>query len=109
MSALTRRRFLAVTAFAAGLGETTIKTALCPGGKERMRRMMAVIRSGRVDLKPLVTHRYKLDDIEAAYDLFSHQRDGVLKIGPGTMMPRIISTMNQITNTVYSHLCQSGR
>ena len=27
-----------------------------------------------------VTHRYKLDDIEQAYDLFSHQRDGVLKV-----------------------------
>ena len=32
------------------------------------------------DLKPLVTHRFKLDQIEAAYDLFSHQRDGVLKV-----------------------------
>jgi threonine dehydrogenase-like Zn-dependent dehydrogenase len=29
---------------------------------------------------PLVTHRFKLDQIEAAYDLFSHQRDGVLKV-----------------------------
>ena len=67
-------------AFAAGLGDTSIKTALCPGGKERMRRMMAVISSGRVDLKPLVTHHFKLDQIEEAYDLFSHQRDGVLKI-----------------------------
>ena len=36
--------------------------------------------SGRVDLGPLVTHQYKLDDIVAAYDLFAHQRDGVLKI-----------------------------
>ncbi|MEY8828409.1 NAD(P)-dependent alcohol dehydrogenase [Sedimentitalea sp. XS_ASV28] len=67
-------------AFAAGLGEKTIRTALCPGGKERMRRMMDVVRSGRVDLKGLVTHRYSLDDIEDAYDLFGHQRDGVLKI-----------------------------
>ncbi|TPE49879.1 NAD(P)-dependent alcohol dehydrogenase [Amaricoccus solimangrovi] len=67
-------------AFSAGLGDNAIKTALCPGGKERMRRMMEVISSGRVDLKPLVTHHYKLDDIEAAYDLFSHQRDGVLKV-----------------------------
>ncbi|PZQ51274.1 MAG: alcohol dehydrogenase [Rhodovulum sulfidophilum] len=67
-------------AFSAGLGDNTIKTALCPGGKERMRRMMEVISSGRVDLKPLVTHRYKLDDIEAAYDLFANQRDGVLKV-----------------------------
>lgn len=45
-----------------------------------MRRLMDVISSGRVDLTSMVTHRYKLDDIEAAYDLFSHQRDGVLKV-----------------------------
>ena len=55
-------------------------TTLCPGGKERMRRLMAVVESGRVDLKPLVTHRFKLDEIEAAYELFEHQRDGVLKV-----------------------------
>ncbi|ORE93512.1 alcohol dehydrogenase [Stappia sp. 22II-S9-Z10] len=66
--------------FAAGLGDHTIRTTLCPGGKERMRRLMEVIASGRLDTRPLVTHRYKLDDIEAAYDLFAHQRDGVLKI-----------------------------
>lgn len=66
--------------FAAGLGDHTIVTTLCPGGKERMRRLMGVIESGRVDLRPLVTHRFKLDDIVAAYDLFSHQRDGVLKV-----------------------------
>jgi alcohol dehydrogenase len=29
---------------------------------------------------PLVTHRFKLDDIAAAYELFGHQRDGVLKV-----------------------------
>lgn len=67
-------------AFGAGLADLKIVTTLCPGGKERMRRLMAVVASGRVDLKPLVTHRFKLDQIEAAYDLFSHQRDGVLKV-----------------------------
>jgi threonine dehydrogenase-like Zn-dependent dehydrogenase len=66
--------------FAAGLGDHTIVTTLCPGGKERMRRLMSVISSGRGDLKSLVTHRYKLADIVAAYDLFAHQRDGVLKV-----------------------------
>ena len=45
-----------------------------------MRRLMSVIQSGRVDLAPMVTHRFKLDDIEKAYDLFGHQRDGVLKV-----------------------------
>lgn len=67
-------------AFAAGLGDYSIITTLCPGGKERMRRLMAVVESGGVDLSPLVTHRYKLDDIEAAYELFAHQRDGVMKV-----------------------------
>jgi alcohol dehydrogenase len=67
-------------AFTAGLGDHTIRTTLCPGGKERMRRLMAVIASGRVDTRPLVTHRFKLDQIEEAYDLFAHQRDGVLKV-----------------------------
>ncbi|RAH97801.1 alcohol dehydrogenase [Acuticoccus sediminis] len=71
---------LPLDAFAAGLGDHTIRTTLCPGGKERMRRLMSVIASGRLDTRPLVTHRFALDDIEAAYDLFSHQRDGVLKV-----------------------------
>jgi threonine dehydrogenase-like Zn-dependent dehydrogenase len=67
-------------AFAAGLGDTRIVTTLCPGGKERMRRLMEVVASGRVDLAPMVTHRFSLDRIEEAYELFSHQRDGVLKV-----------------------------
>jgi threonine dehydrogenase-like Zn-dependent dehydrogenase len=71
---------LPLDAFAAGLGDHTVITTLCPGGKERMRRLMNVLASGRADLRPLVTHRFKLDQIEEAYDLFSHQRDGVLKV-----------------------------
>jgi len=67
-------------AFAAGLGDHTIVTTLCPGGKERMRRLMEVVGSGRVDLSPLVTHRFRLEQIVEAYDLFAHQRDGVFKV-----------------------------
>ena len=69
-----------LNAFHAGLGDNKIVTSLCPGGKERMRRLLNVVASGRVDLGLLVTHQYKLDDIVAAYDLFGHQRDGVLKV-----------------------------
>ncbi len=71
---------LPLGAFAAGLGDHQIVTSLCPGGKERMRRLMSVIQSGRVDLGSMITHRFKLDDIEQAYDLFGNQRDGVLKV-----------------------------
>lgn len=71
---------LPLDAIAAGLGDHKIVTTLCPGGKERMRRLMNVVAAGRVDLKPLVTHRFKLDQIDQAYDLFAHQGDGVLKV-----------------------------
>jgi len=67
-------------AFAAGLGDHRIVTTLCPGGKERMRRLIATVRSGRVDPLPLITHRFELVDIVAAYDLFANRRDGVLKV-----------------------------
>jgi threonine dehydrogenase-like Zn-dependent dehydrogenase len=67
-------------AFQAGLGDHRIVTSLCPGGKERMRRLMNIVAGGRIDLAPLVTHTFALRDIVAAYDLFSHQRDGVLKV-----------------------------
>lgn len=67
-------------AFSAGLGDNRIVTSLCPGGKDRMRRLMDVIASRRVDLGAMVTHRFTLDRIEEAYDLFAHQRDGVLKV-----------------------------
>ncbi len=67
-------------AFAAGLGDHTIRSTLCPGGKERMRRLINVIAAGRFDASRLVTHRHRLDDIEHAYELFAEQSDGVLKI-----------------------------
>jgi hypothetical protein len=38
-------------AFAAGLGDHRIITTLCPGGKERMRRLMSVVASKRADLR----------------------------------------------------------
>lgn len=67
-------------AFAAGLGDHRIVTTLCPGGKERMRRLMEVVRSGRVDLTPLLTHSYPLERIKDAYELFGGRKDGVLKV-----------------------------
>jgi len=69
-----------LSGFLAGLGDHKIITTLCPGGKERMRRLMEIIAAGRLETRPLVTHRFKLDQIEEAYDLFANQRDGVLKV-----------------------------
>jgi alcohol dehydrogenase len=67
-------------AFAAGLGDHRIVTTLCPGGKERMRRLIEMVRSGRLDLRPLLTHRFPLAAINEAYELFGERRDGVMKV-----------------------------
>lgn len=67
-------------AFAAGLADNRIVTTLCPGGKERMRRLMEVVKSGRVDFTPLLTHTFPLEKITDAYELFGSRGDGVLKV-----------------------------
>jgi threonine dehydrogenase-like Zn-dependent dehydrogenase len=64
----------------AGLGNQRIVTTLCPGGKERMRRLLTMVATGRLDLTPLITHHFELTDLKEAYDLFSRQRDGVMKV-----------------------------
>ena len=92
----------------AGLGDQKIVTTLCPGGKERMRRLMAMIENRRVDLSPLVTHRFSLDDIHDAFDLFSSQGDGVLKVAllPGSRQSSVSSRQSSVSSrqsTVSSH------
>jgi threonine dehydrogenase-like Zn-dependent dehydrogenase len=69
-----------VESFVYGIGDKQILTTLCPGGKERMRKLMELVRNGKLDLSPLITHHFALDDIEEAYELFGNQRDGVVKI-----------------------------
>ena len=41
---------------------------------------LELIRQGKLDTVPLITHTYSLKDIEAAYDLFENRRDGVIKV-----------------------------
>jgi alcohol dehydrogenase len=67
-------------AFAAGIGDYKIVTTLCPGGKERMRRLMELVRNKRIDLTPLITHRFSLDNIGEAYRVFGERLDGVMKV-----------------------------
>jgi len=69
-----------VEPFAAGLGNHKIVTTLCPGGKERMQRLMELVRHRRLDLLPLLTHTFPLDRITAAYKLFGERCDNVIKV-----------------------------
>ena len=75
-----RKLSIPLEPFAAGLGNHKIITTLCPGGKERMQRLMELVRHGRLDLQPLLTHTFPLDRITEVYKLFGERRDNVIKV-----------------------------
>jgi alcohol dehydrogenase len=66
--------------FLAGIGDHKIVTTLCPGGKERMRKLMELVRHRRLDLTPLLTHTFSLDQITEAYRVFAERRGGAMKV-----------------------------
>lgn len=71
---------VSVDALLAGIGDYKIVTTLCPGGKERMRRLMELVALHRIDLTPLLTHTFSLDRIVEAYRFFGAREDGVIKV-----------------------------
>ena len=56
----------------------TFKTGGVDGCK--CAEILDLIAAGQIDTTPLITHTYPLEEIEAAYDLFEHRRDGVMKV-----------------------------
>jgi threonine dehydrogenase-like Zn-dependent dehydrogenase len=62
-----------------GMSDKTIRTGLCPGGKERMKRLFRLIQNGRVDPTPLTTHTFKFDEMEMAFRLMQTKEDGIIK------------------------------
>jgi len=62
-----------------GMSDKTIRTALCPGGSERMGRLLRLIQTRRVDPLPLTTHRFPFKDIEKAFKMMQTKEDGMIK------------------------------
>ncbi len=62
-----------------GMGDKTIRTALCPGGKERMQRLLRLLETGRVDPTPLTTHRFPFAHIDTAFRMMETKEDGIIK------------------------------
>ncbi len=62
-----------------GMSDKTIRTALCPGGSERMGRLMRLIQSKRVDPLPMTTHRFKFADIQRGFRMMQTKEDGIIK------------------------------
>ena len=45
-----------------------------------MRRLLQMVEHERVDFTPLITHHFSLEQLPDAYELFSRQADGVMKV-----------------------------
>jgi threonine dehydrogenase-like Zn-dependent dehydrogenase len=45
-----------------------------------MARLMRLVQAHRLNLVPLLTHTFSLDQISEAYDLFARRKDEVLKV-----------------------------
>ena len=46
--------------------------------------ILSLIKQGKIDTTPLITHRFALKDIEKAYEIFENKLDGVIKIAVTT-------------------------
>jgi threonine dehydrogenase-like Zn-dependent dehydrogenase len=66
-------------AWGVGMGDKTIRTALCPGGKERMQRLLRLLEKGRIDPTPLTTHKFKFSELEKAFRMMETKEDGMIK------------------------------
>jgi threonine dehydrogenase-like Zn-dependent dehydrogenase len=66
-------------AWGVGMGDKTIRTGLCPGGADRMKRLMRLLVAGRVDPTPLTTHRFPFSEIEKAFRMMEKKEDGMIK------------------------------
>jgi threonine dehydrogenase-like Zn-dependent dehydrogenase len=62
-----------------GMNDKTIRTGLCPGGRERMGRLLRFLETKRLDPTPLTTHQFGFDQIEKAFDLMNRKADGIIK------------------------------
>jgi threonine dehydrogenase-like Zn-dependent dehydrogenase len=61
------------------MAEKTIKTLLCPGGSERMTRLLRLIQTGRVDPTKLTTHHFDFADAEKALWMMANKEDNIIK------------------------------
>jgi threonine dehydrogenase-like Zn-dependent dehydrogenase len=62
-----------------GMSDKTIRTGLCPGGKERMGRLLRLLENGRIDPTPMTSHTFKFNQLERAFHMMETKEDGMIK------------------------------
>jgi len=62
-----------------GMGDKVIRTGLCPGGRERMTRLLRLLETKRVDPSPLTTHTFSFHEVDQAVELMRTKEQGIIK------------------------------
>ena len=57
-----------------------VHTSVGPDFEQDFPLAMRWINEGRINVRPLITHRFPVEQIQAAFDLFHSRKDGVLKV-----------------------------
>ena len=73
---------LSMPAFSWGLGmaDKTIRGGFCPGGARRIRKMLEIVKYGRVDTTKLITHRFNgFEKIEDAFHMMDEKPRDLIK------------------------------
>lgn len=65
--------------FGMGMSDKKILTSLCPGGSERLGRLLRLIENGRIDPTPMTTHEFGFDAIEDAFHQMESKADRIVK------------------------------
>lgn len=65
--------------FGFGMADKKIKGILCPGGRERVARLLRILESGRFDPTPMTTHRMPFAQVEKAFHMMETKEDGIIK------------------------------
>ena len=65
--------------FGFGMADKTIRGVLCPGGRERMTRLLRVLETARFDPTPMTTHRFRFGEVERAFRMMESKEENILK------------------------------
>jgi isopropanol dehydrogenase (NADP+) len=66
-------------AWGVGMAEKTIKTALCPGGRLRLTRLLWMLENRKIDPTKMTTHTFRFDEADKAFEIMDKKLDGVIK------------------------------
>lgn len=62
-----------------GMNDKRITFGVCPGGKERLGRMLRMLEGGRIDPTPMTTHTFDFADVVEAFDMMKNKTDNIIK------------------------------